>query len=122
MSLNRKFETAVEKAFSVFKDFVKSATLVHKKQSGFDWDNLELEGPSSANTVIEVIMYEEAKGQSSNENKMNQSVITYKAIVRSRDFTKGLYDQLIVDGDTFFINDYIDHKFIVELNLKRVSR
>jgi hypothetical protein len=124
MSIAVRLQNAVDTAFLKLSDLVYPATLISRKQSGFDWNTNKLTGSASTRPV-EVIFYNERKktaGSEGDSNLNSSPTIIYKALIRSVDFDMGLYSQIKVENDIYEIDEYEDHLVIVELTLKRVSR
>jgi hypothetical protein len=116
MSLLSKLETAVEKAFSVFSDFVYDGFLVPKPESGYNWSENRLKGSREQKRPIQVIFYEDSRKTSDN------STVTYQAIVRSKDFDKSLYDQIEIQKQLYNVSSFKDYGVIAELTLVTTGR
>jgi hypothetical protein len=117
----KDIEAAVNKAFLKFRSLglVYDSFLIPKAQTGYDWSEQRLTGPKGTKKSLEIIFYEDSRGQ---ETVEDNATIFYQALVRSSDFTQGLYDQIEVEKDRYNIVAFKDSLFIVELKLTRVSR
>jgi hypothetical protein len=111
VSLTAKLKEAVELGFAAAGDLKKIATLTPKNPTGYDWSNNTVTAPNEAVKTAEILFYTESRGK--------DTTVQSKAIIRSADFDRSLYEKITVEGEDYYFENYQDYIVIAELELRR---
>lgn len=110
MSLKRKLQSAVDKAFNAAGDLKVSGKLIGEKVSGYDLTLGEIVSTAAKTLTLEVILTE--------SSKQDDSTTTYSAMIKSG-VNLSVYKYLLVNSLQYKINSFEDNGYVITLSLSR---
>jgi len=110
MSLKRKLQAAVDKAFNAAGDLKLSGKLLGEKVTGYDLTLGEVVSTQAKTLNLKVILTE--------SSKQDDSTTTYSAIIKSG-VNLSVYKYLLVNSLQYKINGFDDNGFVITISLSR---